>query len=418
MTHPRRPTLWNKNFTIITLGTVVSAIGGVAIQFALGFVIFDNTQSTLASGTFLALSSLPSILLPVLLAPYLDAFPRKPVVVGLDAVSGGLYLAFGGWLCGHGFSYGLYLGFSLVTGCIGAVYNLAYNSLYPNLIPDGFMQKGYTVSGMIYPTVTMCMTPLASVLYKRLGMGPICLAEGGLLLAAAALESRIRVREQPRAAGRFSLRAYLADMRAAFAYLKKEKGLRRIYSYMPITQGISEATDPLVRAWFVTTPGLDITMYALFTTAQFVGRTLGGLLQYKVEIPTGKRFSFSYFVYTVYNLMDAVLLWLGYPWMLLNRGVCGFLGINSAVLRESSVQSYLPDGMRAKINAVFNTVYALVPAVLTVLLGALGEVLDYRLCVTLFAGLAQLACHLILWRGRAAVRPVYDRAPQQADTAG
>ena len=40
-------TLWTRNFTIITLGTVISAIGGVAISFALSFVVFDNTGSTL-----------------------------------------------------------------------------------------------------------------------------------------------------------------------------------------------------------------------------------------------------------------------------------------------------------------------------------------------------------------------------------
>ena len=34
-----RQTLWTKNFTIITLGTVISAIGGVAMSFALGFVV-------------------------------------------------------------------------------------------------------------------------------------------------------------------------------------------------------------------------------------------------------------------------------------------------------------------------------------------------------------------------------------------
>ena len=44
-----RQTLWTKNFTIITLGTVISAIGGVAISFALGFVVFDTTGSTLAA---------------------------------------------------------------------------------------------------------------------------------------------------------------------------------------------------------------------------------------------------------------------------------------------------------------------------------------------------------------------------------
>ena len=402
-------TLWTKNFTIITLGTVISAIGGVAMGFALSFVVFDNTGSTLMMALFTAASSLPGIILPVLLSPYLDNFRRKPVIVGLDYLSAVIYLLFGLYLLKHTFSLPLYLLFSLACGSIGSVYNLAYESLYPNLIPEGFAQKGYTVSGMLYPTVTMVMTPVASILYTRLGLGVLCIGEGLLLAAAASVETQIRVEEHTKPGGKFSFSDYIGDFKEGFRYLKKEKGLLRIYGYMPITQGISQATEPLIRAWFRTAPGLNLTMYALFTTAEFIGRTIGGLVHYKFEIPPEKRFSLAYLVYVTYNIMDTVLLWLGFPLMLVNRGICGFLGINSATLRASSVQNYLPDNMRAKVNAVFNMLYALVPTLLTLAVGALGEMMDYRLCVTLVSAAGLLPCYLIMWRGREDVKKVYNR---------
>ena len=402
-------TLWTKNFTIITLGTVISAVGGVAMGFALSFVVFDHTGSTLMMALFAAASSLPGIILPVLLSPYLDNFRRKPVIVGLDYLSAVLYLLFGLYLLKHTFSLPLYLLFSLACGSIGSVYNLAYDSLYPNLIPEGFAQKGYTVSGMLYPTVTMVMTPVASILYTRLGLGVLCLSEGLLLAAAATVETWIQVEEHTKPGGKFSFMDYIWDFREGFRYLKKEKGLLRIYGYMPITQGISQATEPLIRAWFRTAPGLNLTMYALFTTAQFIGRTVGGLIHYKFEIPPEKRFSLAYLVYVAYNIMDTALLWLGFPLMLVNRGICGFLGINSATLRESSVQNYLPDNMRAKVNAVFNMLYALVPTLLTLAVRAMGEVMDYRLCVTLVSAAGLLPCYLIMWRGREDVKRVYNR---------
>ena len=402
-------TLWTKNFTIITLGTVISAIGGVAMGFALSFVVFDHTGSTLMMALFAAASSLPGIILPVLLSPYLDNFRRKPVIVGLDYLSAVIYLLFGLYLLKHSFSLPLYLLFSLACGSIGSVYNLAYESLYPNLIPEGFAQKGYTVSGMLYPTVTMVMTPVASILYTRLGLGVLCLGEGLLLAAAASVETQIKVEEHTKPGGKFSFSDYIGDFKEGFRYLKKEKGLLRIYGYMPITQGISQATEPLIRAWFRTAPGLNLTMYALFTTAEFIGRSIGGLVHYKFEIPPEKRFSLAYLVYVTYNIMDTVLLWLGFPLMLVNRGICGFLGINSATLRASSVQNYLPDNMRAKVNAVFNMLYALVPTLLTLAVGALGEMMDYRLCVTLVSAAGLLPCYLIMWRGREDVKKVYNR---------
>ena len=130
-----RQTLWTKNFTIITLGTVIIAIGGVAMSFARGFVVFDTTGSTLATALFTAVSALPRVLLPVLLSPYLDNFRRKPVIVGLDYLLGAIYLLVGWYLAGHTFGLGLYTAVSLVANTIAAVYSLAYTSLYPNLTP-------------------------------------------------------------------------------------------------------------------------------------------------------------------------------------------------------------------------------------------------------------------------------------------
>ena len=42
--------------------------------------------------------------------------------------------------------------------------------------------------------------------------------------------------------------------------------------------------------------------------------------------------------------------------------------------------------------------------------GALGEVLDLRLCVPLCGAVACLVCWLTVWRRRAQVREIYNRA--------
>lgn len=73
-----------------------------------------------------------------------------------------------------------------------------------------------------------------------------------------------------------------------------------------------------------------------------IGRGLGGI--FSIKRNTGKkRYAFTKFVYTVYGLMDILLLYLPYPLMLCNRFLCGALGISSATIRETAVQSYLPE---------------------------------------------------------------------------
>ena len=43
------------------------------------------------------------------------------------------------------------------------------------------------------------------------------------------------------------------------------------------------------------------------------------------------------------------------------------------------------------------------------LVGALGEVMDYRLCVTLVSLAQIIPCYLIMWRGREDVKKVYNK---------
>lgn len=407
-------TLWNRDFTLLTVATVLGAVGGVASSFALSFLVFDETGSTLASALLLAAEILPNFVLPLVASPWLDRLPRKPFLVGGDAVNGLLYGLMGVWLLLKPFSYAGYLVFSLVLAALSSFDGLAYNAIYPNLIPKGCEQKGYTVGAMVYPTVTMVMTPLAAVLYDRVGVAAILLGQCILSLTAALVESRIRMTEQHRLEGeKFSLRLWASDLRDAAGFLRREKGLGAIYAYMAATNGVATGYAPILVAFFRTAPGMSMAMYSLFSVAEFGGRTLGGALHYKIAVPPKHRFGFAFLTYQLYEIMDMLLLWLPYPLMLFSRGVCGFLGINSATLREEAVQGYIPDELRAKLNAFFSVLISGASALFTLIVGALGEVLDLRLCISFCGAFACLICWCTIWRHRAAVRQIYSRTNQE-----
>ena len=89
-----KKTLWSRDFTIITIGTLISAIGGTAMSFAFSLVVFDNTDSTMLTGIFTGLSMIPAILIPIIAAPFVDTCERKKVIVRLDAFNGICYLVF------------------------------------------------------------------------------------------------------------------------------------------------------------------------------------------------------------------------------------------------------------------------------------------------------------------------------------
>ena len=401
--------LWTRNFLLVILASAIGTVGAIAGGFALAFLVFDETGSTLASALIVAIQLLPHLLLPVLIAPFMDRLPRKSFLVAGDIANAVLLAGMGLWLLFFNFSYLGYLAVSLLLACIGAVDELAFTSIYPELIPEGAEQKGYAVSSMLYPVLKVIMTPLAAVLLDTLGVAWILIAQSGLSFAAAITESFIHLDETERQHRTpYSLQAWAGDIREAVQYLKEERGLRSVYEYMAVTNGVASGFSPILVAFFRTFPGFTAAMYSAFSVVEFAGRTIGSVLQYRIKIPDKKKYGLVFFVYQVYESMDMCLLWLPYPLMLVNRACAGFLGINSASMRQAAVQRYLPEHLRARVNAFESICIMAASSLFSVILGALGEVLDYRLCVTLAAGFTLAVCWLTIWRGRGDIRPIYE----------
>ena len=401
--------LWTRNFRLVILASAIGTVGAIAGGFALAFLVFDETGSTLASALIVAIQLLPHLLLPVLIAPFMDRLPRKSFLVAGDIANAVLLAGMGLWLLFFNFSYVGFLAVSLLLACIGAVDELAFTSIYPELIPEGAEQKGYAVSSMLYPVLKVIMTPLAAVLLDTLGVAWILIAQSGLSFAAAITESFIHLDETERQHRTpYSLQAWAGDIREAVQYLKEERGLRSIYEYMAVTNGVASGFSPILVAFFRTFPGFTAAMYSAFSVVEFAGRTIGSALQYRIKIPDKKKYGLVFFVYQVYESMDMCLLWLPYPLMLVNRGICGFLGSNSAILRSAAVQSYIPEKLRSRINAFDDVLITAGASVFSLMMGFLGEILDYRWCVTIGGAIAMLASWLLIWGRRKDVRRVYE----------
>ena len=401
--------LWNRNFSLVILASTMGTIGGIAGGFALAFLVFDETGSTLASALILAIQLLPFLFIPIVIAPIMDRLPRKTFLVMGDVANSFLIFGMGLWLLFFDFSYIGYLALSLLLACLGSVDELAFTSIYPELIPKGAEQKGYAVSSMLYPVLTVIMTPFAAVLLDTFGVAWILIAQGGLSLLAAITESFIRLDETERHHSEpYSLQAWASDIREAVQYLKEERGLLGLYEYMAVSNGVATGYSPLLIAFFRTFPGFTAAMYAAFSVVEFIGRSIGSALQYRIKIPDKKKFGFVFFVYQTYSAMDMCLLWLPYPLMLLNRGICGFLGSNSAIIREAAVQRYIPERLRSRVNAFQGVLVTAGCSAFSLVMGVLGEILDYRWCITIGGTFTLLAGFVLILVRQKEVRRLYE----------
>lgn len=405
--HKQDKGLWTRDFFCITVATILSAIAGEAMNLPISLLVFDETKSTFLASLVMVCGMLPDMILPILVAPFIDKGNKKHWIVGLDLLMGILYAVMGVWIWTHSFSYGLYLVFTLIVATISVFYQLAYTAWYPNLILVGQEQKGYAVSGSIYPLIVVIMAPVVTFMYGRVAIGAIFLMVAVLSMLSVIVESYITTLIVEREES-YPIKQYLADIKEGFAYIKREKGIRNIYAYMSVTNGASSGVNVITQAFYQTQPWLSVTMLGFLKSAEMIGRVLSGLLNYIKEIPKEKRYAFTKGVYFFYDSMDALLLFMPYPFMLINRFLCGGLGCASATIRQTAVQIYLPDEIRARVNAFFNVIFAIGGVGFQLLAGALGQIVPYRYAALLLGMTTLASMFLLIVLPSKQNRPVYE----------
>ena len=374
--------LWTRDFTIITLGTVVSMLGNAVAGFAIGLMVLDYTESIFLYALFMVCYSLPRIALPMFAGPLLDRFSRKRMIYSLDFLSFAIYLAFYFLLTKGYFNYISYLLLSMLIGSIDSVYSVAYDSFYPLLISEGNFTRAYSISSLIYPLSNTIMVPIAGFCYKTIGLAPLFLFNSVTFLIAAIAETQIRTPEthiQRRDSELFDNKRFLTDLKEGVKYLRQERGLSTIVWYFFITMISSSLCMTLALPYFKALPSVDgVMQYTFIMGANTIGRLLGGGVQYFYRYPAQKKFAIALTVYTSLCFIDGAYLFFPFWVMLLFMFADGVLGVTSFNIRISSTQNYVPDSMRGRYNGLFQMFFILGSIIGQLVAGALGEVLPIR----------------------------------------
>lgn len=412
--------LWTRDFTILTLGTVVSLLGNSVSGFAISLLVLDCTGSTFLYTLFLVCYFLPKVFAPLLAGPVLDRISRKRVIWSLDFLSSGIYLTLYFVIRQGFFQYGVFLCGVLVIGAIDGVYTVAYDSFFPNLIPPGSFSKGYSVSSMLFP-LAACMVPVAAVIYRTAGtVAPLFLFNAASFFLAACFERSIRYEEThtgPLTESRtLGLRLFREDFRAGAAYIHSERGLQVITVYFFINTLLGQGVQVLYLPFFRSHPELftqvpvdSVTLYSILSSIDVLGRLAGGAVHYRITYPRARKFAIVLTVYTSVTVMAAVDLFFPVPLMALAFFLDGLLAVTSYSIRLSTTQSYVPDALRARFNGTFQMACSAGTVLGQLLSGALAEFFPERgiICGLMGVNLAVIYC--VMYRGREAVKRVYNR---------
>ena len=409
------PSLWTRDFTIITVGSVISMFGNALSGFAMSLMVLDVSGSTLLYAVYLIVYTVPHLFMPILSGAILDRFSRKRMIYTLDFISAGLYLLMAASLFAGWFSFPLFAVFCFLLGCIESTYMVAYESFYPLLITEGNYQKAYSIASVL-ETVSAVMVPVSALLYRQVGLAPLLLANAVCFFAAAVMETRIRAEEEyiekQKAAREDNLsrpRQMLKDIREGFVYLGQEKGLLAIAVYFGFSAVCEGVSNVITLPWFTGTYENGEFLYMLVWGMALAGRAVGGLIHYRKKIPAARRYAVALTVYIVISLGEGFYLFSPVSVMMLLCFLIGIGGVTSYTIRISATQSYVPDERKGRFNGAFNMLSTAGALIGEFAAGTLSTVLPERIVLMSAMLVCAAAAVIFIGGGKRAVSAIYNR---------
>lgn len=437
-----KPKLWTKNFSILTLGSYVSLLGNSVSGYIISLMIYDMTKSVFLFSVFTVSFYLPKMLVSMFAGAYMDRFSRKKVIYTLDFVSALLYsVIFVIIFLGFNY-YWLFLILVLIVGCINGVYEVAFNSLFPNIVDRESYTKGYAVSSMIQP-LALCMIPVASVIYYNCGTAaPLFVFNACAFLTAAVFETRIDfdesyiINEKVR-----TPKEYRQDIKEGFRYTVGDRGLLAITIYFAIMNFASGGYGALALPFFKSHPehfnmtgaevaagasisfesftdffwslvhyfsGDTATLYTFVMAFGVIGRLVGGWIQYRLKYDPGKRFAVAVVCCTAIALLDMTMLFFPVWGIALACLMTGLLSIAVNNIRLSTTQAYVPDKLRARFVSLFEMMFAAGNITGQLMGGALGEFLPERGVIALFNAVNIIAIYVVLVANGSYVKKIFN----------
>lgn len=406
--------LWTRDFTIITLGSVVSMLGNSLSGFAMSLMVLDYTDSAFFYALYIVIFTLPQVLMPVFSGAILDRFSRKKTIYTLDFVSAGLYAATAVLMGSGWFSFPVFALYSFLVGSINSIYTVAYQSFYPLLISEGNFSKAYSVSSVLETMATL-MAPVAAYIYNLVGIAPVLGINAVLFFVAAVMETRITAKEAyierrktETSAALSHGRRLFSDIREGMRYLASERGLLVIAGYFVFMSLAGGAASVVTLPYFRGAFENGEYIYMLVWGMNFVGRAVGGAIHYRVRLPRHRKYIITLVVYITVGLIDGFYFYFSLPVMMALFFIGGVLAVTSYTIRVAATQHYVPDEKKGRFNGAFqmmNTVGTLSGELLA---GALTIVLPMRGVVSGFMLLGVLAAIFIVGGNRKHVEKIYN----------
>ncbi len=377
-----RARLWTKNFLLLWQGQLVSSVGDVVYEIALGFWILGATGSTALMGTLMAASVLPRVLFGPFAGTIVDRSDRKWLMVVMDAVRGTAVVLVGIAAVAGVLQIWMVFAAGMLIGLGASIFNPAIYSALPDIVDRERLVQGNSFFQMIRAGSGILGNGLGGALFAILGAPVMFLVNGFSYLFSAVTELFVRV---PRVApGKTGVRKeFFHDMADGFSYLWRTRGLRFLTIVVAVLNFFAMIGIVLFLPLFQRSAGLGPAAYGVALAVMTGGMLAGMAFTAAMKVPAGRRMRyFGVGVLVFVPAFAVVPQFHSLLPMLLLLGIGGFANAVVNVILQSTLQITVPAHLRGKVMGLLDSLSQGLTPLGFAVGGVLGEYLPLPMVIS------------------------------------
>ncbi len=212
----------DRNFKLLLGGQLVSQVGDKFHMIALAFWVLDSTGSTSKMGAVLAVSLIPSLVLGLFSGAFIDRYPRKMIIVGTDAIRGGVLLIFAWFMAAGQMDFYFILVLQMILSVNAAFFDPAIPAVIPQIVDKHQLGRANAMHQSVNSFAMIGGAALGGIAVSTLGYMWIFVLNGISFLISAGFESLIKI---PSAGLMRDNSSLASEIRAGYRYLFGSRSL-------------------------------------------------------------------------------------------------------------------------------------------------------------------------------------------------
>jgi len=391
---PRFAALHRRNFRLLWIGLLASNGGTWMASTAEAWLVTDlePERKAFALGLIGVAFAIPMLLLPPIGGAIVDRVPRLRLLWSAQfayiTLSGTLTVL---TLTDH-VSLSWLMGYAFLTGAVLAFDNPTRQALLPDLVDRSELMSAISLNASVFTGAALVGPAIAGALLPVVGPGGVFLINTlSYLFVLLALK---RVTGVPQRSGQRRAEAgILATIGGGLSYIRGTPIVATLLALSLLQGLLGRSFGPLLAVFARDVFGVGSVAFGVLVAAPGLGTLLGSLgLASSGNLPARGRFillAILAFSVALVLFATASSYAIALPMLLL----AGFSGTIASALSATIIQLQVPPALRGRVMSYYTLTLIGVPALGTLFLGAVADVVGVRTAVS---GAAMLLALLVL----------------------